>query len=243
MLKLFRKTRRQLLGDSKFGRYLLYATGEIFLVVVGILIAVQINNWNESRKRDIQRVIYELSLINELNKDVINLKRLDSLSILKKERIKNYLDYFNSENPDLQILHNKLDSVISSKTAFYSGAYTIDDLITTGNLSLFSKEKKEAILKLKNTQDRYAYYEAQSIQDVALYEQEIKKNFDLVNLAGLSEKEHLGVAGWKQQPNSHQFLILNNSLAEGYKLFTFQGEMYETILGATSDLLKILDNK
>jgi len=50
MLKFFRKIRKDLLSDGKTGKYLKYAIGEIVLVVIGILIALQINNWNENRK-------------------------------------------------------------------------------------------------------------------------------------------------------------------------------------------------
>ncbi len=49
-MKFFRRFRWQSLPDTKFTRYLLYATGEIVLVVIGILLALQINSWNESRK-------------------------------------------------------------------------------------------------------------------------------------------------------------------------------------------------
>jgi len=59
MLKFFRKIRQKLLQDlsngqvgNKVTRYLAYALGEIFLVVIGILIALQVNNWNEKRKMD-----------------------------------------------------------------------------------------------------------------------------------------------------------------------------------------------
>lgn len=50
MINFFRVIRRRLTSESKFGKYLLYATGEITLVVIGILIALQINNWNDIRK-------------------------------------------------------------------------------------------------------------------------------------------------------------------------------------------------
>jgi len=49
MIKFFRKIRQQLLTENKFSKYLLYAIGEIVLVVIGILIALQINNWNIER--------------------------------------------------------------------------------------------------------------------------------------------------------------------------------------------------
>lgn len=52
MLKIFRNIRRKYLAEGKSASYLKYAIGEIFLVVVGILIALQINNWNEIRKKN-----------------------------------------------------------------------------------------------------------------------------------------------------------------------------------------------
>jgi len=53
MLKFFRKIRQKLLQQNRVTRYLVYAIGEIFLVVIGILIALQVNNWNENRKKQI----------------------------------------------------------------------------------------------------------------------------------------------------------------------------------------------
>ncbi len=50
MIKFFRKIRQNLFMENKTGKYFKYAIGEIILVVIGILIALQINNWNEKRK-------------------------------------------------------------------------------------------------------------------------------------------------------------------------------------------------
>ena len=50
MLKFFRKIRQQLLSDNQFTKYALYALGEILLVMIGILLALQVNNWNEQKK-------------------------------------------------------------------------------------------------------------------------------------------------------------------------------------------------
>jgi len=49
MIKFFRKIRQKTLTENKFGKYLTYAIGEIILVVIGILIAIQINDWNNNR--------------------------------------------------------------------------------------------------------------------------------------------------------------------------------------------------
>ena len=51
MIKFFRHIRQKLLTENKVSKYLLYAIGEIILVVIGILIALQINNWNEYQKQ------------------------------------------------------------------------------------------------------------------------------------------------------------------------------------------------
>ncbi|WP_349350957.1 DUF6090 family protein [Flagellimonas sp. MMG031] len=50
MFALFRRIRKQLVSEGNLGKYLKYAIGEIILVVIGILIALQVNNWNENRK-------------------------------------------------------------------------------------------------------------------------------------------------------------------------------------------------
>ncbi len=60
MIKFFRKIRQQMLTENKSSKYLLYAIGEIFLVVIGILIALQINNWNENEKT----AAFELELLH-----------------------------------------------------------------------------------------------------------------------------------------------------------------------------------
>jgi len=49
MIRLFRKIRHKLLSENSYGIYILYASGEIVLVVIGILFALQIDNWNENR--------------------------------------------------------------------------------------------------------------------------------------------------------------------------------------------------
>jgi hypothetical protein len=92
MIKFFRKIRQKMLNESKFSKYLLYAIGEIVLVVIGILIALQINNWNEARKENTKLkkaiksvyidlvsdslLIYErLPLVNQRNTEITNLLR------------------------------------------------------------------------------------------------------------------------------------------------------------------------
>ena len=67
MLKFFRRIRHQLLQQNKFNSYVIYAIGEILLVVIGILIALQINNWNEDRKN----ATFIESLMDKVEQDLL----------------------------------------------------------------------------------------------------------------------------------------------------------------------------
>lgn len=69
MIKFFRKNRQQMLNENKVKKYMVYATGEIILVVIGILIAVSINNWKESLdQKKVEQNLYS-DLIQELHTD------------------------------------------------------------------------------------------------------------------------------------------------------------------------------
>ena len=76
MIKIFRKIRQQLLTENKSSKYLIYAIGEIILVVIGILIALSINNWNESRKK--KETLYNIYTIikQDLETDLLNIDKI-----------------------------------------------------------------------------------------------------------------------------------------------------------------------
>jgi len=70
MIKFFRRIRQKFLTENKFSKYLLYAIGEIVLVVIGILIALQINNWNNDRLNKILILSYAKGVAQDLNQDI-----------------------------------------------------------------------------------------------------------------------------------------------------------------------------
>ena len=86
MIKFFRKIRQNLLMENKTGKYFKYAIGEIVLVVIGILIALQINNWNQNRLKKIQVNTYLESITTDLKSDISLYQR--SIDIYEKH-IKN----------------------------------------------------------------------------------------------------------------------------------------------------------
>ena len=94
MIKFFRKIRQNLFTEGKTVKYFKYAIGEVVLVVIGILIALQINNWNENNKdlllerKVLNEIIIDLDIAKEdLENDINGLKR----AIVMSERLKDNL--------------------------------------------------------------------------------------------------------------------------------------------------------
>ena len=97
MINFFRKIRQKTLTENKFGKYLTYAIGEIILVVIGILIALSINNWNQERQqKKVLNNIYATIKV-DLQQDIVNIDEIvnssqsikkDYLAIINKTRKK-----------------------------------------------------------------------------------------------------------------------------------------------------------
>ncbi len=85
MIKFFRKIRQRLLTENKFSKYLIYAIGEIVLVVIGILIALQINNLNEQRKDKIKEQVILKHLKEDYQVNLIQLEqKMDMRDVIGK---------------------------------------------------------------------------------------------------------------------------------------------------------------
>jgi hypothetical protein len=122
MIKFFRRIRKKLADDNKPLKYMRYAIGEIFLVVIGILIALQINNWNEeSTKLDVINSQL-LNLMNSLKSDSSMWKGVIDLSEFRSSSIEYLLE---KANQSFEVLPNlpKADS-----TFFWQGPYPNADI-------------------------------------------------------------------------------------------------------------------
>jgi len=108
MIKFFRKIRQNLLNKNKVGKYLLYAFGEIILVIIGILIALNLNQRSEQKKTEakidaiFEDVLLELETdINHSEREIYNYQVKDSLASLVLNTNLTYNDYANKNSTDL----------------------------------------------------------------------------------------------------------------------------------------------
>ncbi|WP_144896304.1 DUF6090 family protein [Lutibacter sp. Hel_I_33_5] len=144
--------------ENKFSNYFLYAFGEIVLVVIGILIALQINNWNEKNTEKNINKIYLESLVSELVSNT-QLLRASLFQTQKDMKISNYyLTYFNQKNTE-KVKDSSITNMIQGLgniLTYNPTQSTIDDLINSGSLkSLKNEELKKRILEIKFVYEGY----------------------------------------------------------------------------------------
>jgi hypothetical protein len=99
MIKFFRKIRQNLLLENKTRKYFKYAVGEIVLVVIGILIALQINNWNNQRIENKQEISILKEILVNLKKDVINLNSKIGFNLNKEKANKEVMNHLKQKIP------------------------------------------------------------------------------------------------------------------------------------------------
>lgn len=160
MLRFFRQIRKKLIEKENVRKYFLYAIGEILLVVIGILLALQVNNWNEARKAD---QVSEVT-IQKLHAELEEAKAKVESSLEVNKMFLNWSDqYLNSES--------YIDSLKSNPSRIFrlisSASITLDLPVLQQELSSEQKIKDKSELSLKLRQIKTEFDEALSIQQTA----------------------------------------------------------------------------
>ncbi|MCB0461552.1 MAG: DUF6090 family protein [Flavobacteriaceae bacterium] len=132
MIKFFRKIRHGLMNENKMGKYFKYAIGEILLVVIGILIALGVNNWNEKRKEKNKEVVYLNRLMSNLSYDVSLYKQIMQRDSLLLESMTNLEDGLTSN----VLLDKENITELVTGYRFTSNKTTIDNLISSGQIEV-----------------------------------------------------------------------------------------------------------
>ena len=153
MLRFFRRIRQDLLREKRFSSYLFYALGEIILVVAGILIALQIDNWNTKKKNlDAERA-YLKSLNIEFSTNLVTLEN----TLKENEDLIKALDKLTGLfDPDtLESISEKKVALflnpLGKEVVYYPVRGVMNDIISSGNLNLIrNSELRQKIASFNN---------------------------------------------------------------------------------------------
>ena len=171
MTKLFRNIRQKLINEGKTSKYLKYAIGEIILVVIGILIALSINNWNGEHADHKREINYLKSLKNEMDS---NLQSVNT----EEQRI---LDFMKREEVLAKILSSPeaIDST-SDKTIFkfYFDIYNTDvvtnietgainEIISSGGLQYIKNDSIRKLIASWDTKTNLVKFQEENINETS----------------------------------------------------------------------------
>ena len=141
MIKFFRKIRQRLLTENKFSKYLLYAIGEIALVMIGILLALQVNNWNDERKEKRHEIDILKQMKTDLEEDIqIGWKYpiyVREMSIKSSEIIINNLENYKPYHDSLDVSFGWIPAttIFMPRTSVYDNLKTVGfDVIDNNDL-------------------------------------------------------------------------------------------------------------
>ncbi len=146
MIRIFRNIRQKLAAENKGIAYMRYAIGEIVLVVIGILIALQVNNWNEHQKQKKQETIDLQNLRIDLEKQIQLLERSIDFENIFIQDCKDIISHYEQNNG-----FKKMDSIfpkindLSVRVTFTNANTTLLEMINAGEINNIDNEslKKE----------------------------------------------------------------------------------------------------
>ncbi len=177
MIAFIRKLRRVALTEGALGRYSAYAIGEIILVVVGILIALQINNYSDARKDRAREVGYLANIRADL---VANITEMDRYLASRTESIaaaQRIVDHFDGKPIEDASAFNADGVRIYSWQRYYQINNTYQELVNSGNFALLTNDRiKHGLLdleaqykKMKGEEDHFRF-DAETLLYRPLYE-------------------------------------------------------------------------
>ena len=138
------------MGKGKTGKYLKYAIGEIILVVIGILIALSINNWNENRKERNKEINYLKNLKVDLENEILNSEEFVAYHFRKVQACSKLISEGAPTNiKEVQVYTDTYETVFGWKD-FVPNNNTFKELLSSGNLSLIKNDSiKNGLLELE----------------------------------------------------------------------------------------------
>ena len=147
MLKFFRRIRKKLLDEENLRRYLIYSFGEILLVMIGILLALQVNKWNEARKNGELKSIYFQNLYLDVGSDIEVMKDMNLRNDFYEREGLYLLAFFEEKLIEVDTQRIKRATLLCHYLpSLFLKSSTYNDLVNSGNLKLIEDIELKKLL-------------------------------------------------------------------------------------------------
>jgi hypothetical protein len=196
MLQLFRKIRGDILSNGNNRRYLNYAIGELILVIVGILIALQINNWNEERVENLRIQGFVHALIKDLELDIVAAQSSRANIDRALKKIDTLAEY--TRNKSIEDMRN-IDLFYLMRSPFYPpftwNRAALDQMRNSGALQQMENQELAAKIAAyeaftRHLDEDFEYDRSVGTAAVTLANEVVNMNYpDLHDLVGTRESQ------------------------------------------------------
>ena len=146
MLRFFSKIRYQFAAENKAAKYFRYAIGEILLVVIGILIALQVNNWNQNRKERLVEIKYLKNLKHDLQNDSTDLVYYKNIRVGQANAARELIQLAKEKNTSDVFKLDSLYTTVGLWWEFIPNNNTFEELRSSGNLNLLRNDSIKNLL-------------------------------------------------------------------------------------------------
>ncbi len=251
MLTFLRKTRRTLIESGSIRKYMLYAIGEILLVMTGILLALQVNNWNEKSKASIQEMKYLNRIYYDLKLDSVYFSNQLADSQKETNQYSDLIHKIYQKQESIDDFREILDIALFSSNQLNTQNSTYVEMINAGKLDLIRNETlKIKIIKL------YHYYQeitshvleineftARELNEldtklmIAKYNRDLLPMLDQPNMFQSYEWE------WINDPTSWKFDLFEQTIITYSLKNMILSDYFNEILVEIKELIMLLENE
>jgi hypothetical protein len=240
-----------LFTENNFRKYFLYAIGEIFLVVIGILIALQINNNNEKRKLKVKELVYLNNIKLDLQLNIKTLEEFIQNREITVEAVDSLLIYFNKKKEPDPNRFNFFNVTVLDWYPFVMHNNTYEELMNSGNFALISnKSIKNDLQNMEAKYEMIKFIENEMQQDYERYLYEYF--FDLVDLEtslDLYEDQMNNINDKNIKLNADKIyrLLDLNIYKSGLVLARFNSikllEEYQNLVESSNNIMELIDEE
>lgn len=256
MIKLFNKLRSRVIGQGHIRKYVFYAIGEVLLVMIGILLALQFNNWNTEKENKKKEHWYLNNLVEDIHYQQQDLKDLKAHYIecidIGKSILMDYSKKFSFS--DVDSLDSKLNILMITDNFPYVNN-TYEELVSSGQLGLIKNKDlstdiidyylftKDSEIDVKNNIENVFYIVIYPIlNELAQIELE-EEGLDENELGLLENDERIGQFVLKKLENHDVKLSLLNAIKTRILINQTHLELVDETLEIGNDLIKKIDDQ
>ncbi len=231
MIKFFRHIRERLLNENKFSKYMLYAIGEIVLVVIGILIALSINNWNEGQSKRKAELNFYRNTKQQLLDDADNIASELEDNIILNKQFSYAIKLIQANDKSKKDSLGKIAVNLIDYSDFDGQGNIYETMVNSGDLKLL--RNPEIIEKLRRLEETYFYMnrmETIHFDAIMSIVPEIIPNIRL-STSKVENEEYL------------YGLVFENLFVITHSITFEKDEVYNEIINEIESIIQVIDNE